>query len=92
MEALIKSGCMDDLPAGGQAGADRGILLANLESMLTYNHEGNKQNENQVSLFGGITKIEAPEFKLQMLPKQLKRKKLLWEKNCWDFIFWTSTR
>jgi DNA polymerase-3 subunit alpha len=73
MEALIKSGCMDEW-------SDRGILLANLESMLTYNHEGSKQNENQVSLFGGITKIEAPEFKLQKATEATQAEKLLWEK------------
>ncbi len=80
MEALIKSGCMDDLPAGRQDGSDRGILLANLEAMLEYNHENGKQNENQVSLFGGTNKISAPEFKLQTAPEATQAEKLLWEK------------
>jgi DNA polymerase-3 subunit alpha len=73
MEAMIKSGCMDDW-------GDRGVFLANLESMLEYNHEGNKQNENQVSLFGGSTEIKAPEFKLQPAKEALPAEKLLWEK------------
>jgi DNA polymerase-3 subunit alpha len=73
MEALIKSGCMDDWN-------DRGILLANCEAMLTYNHENGKQNENQVSLFGGSTAISAPEFKMQDAQKALPAEKLLWEK------------
>jgi DNA polymerase-3 subunit alpha len=73
MEALIKSGCMDEW-------ADRGILLSNLEAMLEYNHETNKQNENQVSLFGGTSAIKAPEFKLQTAKEATQAEKLLWEK------------
>ena len=73
MEALIKSGCMDDW-------VDRGILLANLEAMLEYNHEGSKQNENQTSLFGGSTEIKAPEFKMQAGKEATQAEKLLWEK------------
>ncbi|KKS23488.1 MAG: polymerase III, alpha subunit protein [Candidatus Nomurabacteria bacterium GW2011_GWC2_41_8] len=73
MEALIKSGCMDEW-------ADRGVLLANLEAMLQYNHETNKQNENQVSLFGGASAIKAPEFKMQPAQEATQTEKLLWEK------------
>jgi DNA polymerase-3 subunit alpha len=73
MEALIKSGCMDDW-------SDRGVLLGNLETMLEYNHENGKQNENQVSLFGGATEIKAPEFKLQDAKAATQAEKLLWEK------------
>ncbi len=73
MEALIKSGCMDDW-------SDRGILLTNLEGMLEYNHENSRNNENQVSLFGGSTEIKAPEFKLQEGKIANQAEKLLWEK------------
>ncbi len=73
MEALIKSGCMDEW-------ADRGVLLANLESMLAYNHEANKQNQNQTSLFGGVVGVKAPEFKLQEATGATQKEKLLWEK------------
>jgi DNA polymerase-3 subunit alpha len=73
MEAFIKSGCMDDW-------ADRGILLTNLEAMLEYNHENGKQNENQVSLFGGVNSIKAPEFKMQDAKEATQAEKLLWEK------------
>ncbi len=73
IEALIKSGCMDDWN-------DRGVLLANEEAMLAYNHENGKQNENQVSLFGGATAISAPEFKMQEAPVATQAEKLLWEK------------
>ena len=72
MEALIKSGCMDEW-------ADRGILLVNLESMLAYNHEINKQDANQVSLFGGL-KTEVPSFKLQLGTEATQSEKLFWEK------------
>jgi len=72
MEALIKSGSMDDW-------GDRGVMLANLERMLEYNHEKNKQNENQVSLFGGL-KTDTLSFKLQDAPTATQAEKLLWEK------------
>ena len=73
MEALIKSGCMDDW-------GDRGVLLANLEAMLEYNHETSKQNANQISLFGGTAVIKAPEFKMQSAKESTQAEKLLWEK------------
>ena len=73
MEALIKSGCMDDW-------GDRGVFLANLEGMLSYNHETGKQNENQISLFGGDNSIKTPEFKLQSAKEATQSEKLLWEK------------
>ncbi|MEI7709199.1 MAG: DNA polymerase III subunit alpha [bacterium] len=73
MEALIKSGCMDEW-------ADRGVLLSNLETMLEYNHETSKQNANQVSLFGALPKGMAPSFKLVDGTKATQADKLLWEK------------
>ena len=73
MEALIKSGSMDQW-------ADRGVLLANLESMLEYNHQNSKQNENQISLFGGASAVKAPEFKMQPAQEATQAEKLLWEK------------
>ena len=73
MEALIKSGCMDEW-------SDRGIMLSNLEAMLEYNHETNKQNENQISLFSGKAEIKVPEFKLQNAREATQAEKLLWEK------------
>ena len=73
IDALIKSGCMDEW-------GDRGILLANQEAMIEYNHETSKQNENQVSLFGGSTEVSAPEFKLKPAKEATQAEKLLWEK------------
>ncbi len=73
MEALIKSGSMD-------AFGDRGMLLANMEEMLAYNHELSKQNGNQTSLFGGIPATELPSFRLKEGPKATQAEKLAWEK------------
>ncbi|OGI77721.1 DNA polymerase III subunit alpha [Candidatus Nomurabacteria bacterium RIFCSPHIGHO2_02_FULL_41_18] len=73
MEALIKSGSMDEW-------SDRGIMLGNMEAMLIYNHEVNKQNENQISLFGNSVNIEVPQFKLKDMPMATQAEKLLWEK------------
>ncbi len=73
MEALIKTGCMDQW-------GDRGVLLANMEGMLAYNHEGSKQNQNQISLFGGSNTIKAPEFKMLPAENSSQTEKLIWEK------------
>ena len=72
MEALIKSGCMDEWN-------DRGVLLSNLEDMLAYHKETSTQNANQVSLFGGL-KQTAPSFKLKGGTEATQTEKLLWEK------------
>lgn len=72
MDALIKSGCMDDW-------GDRGIFLSNLEGMLAYNHAQNTQNENQVSLFGGL-KNQISSFTMKDGTKATQAEKLLWEK------------
>ncbi len=71
MEALIKSGCMDEF-------GERGLLLFNLEGMLEYNHESSKQSENQTSLFGELP--QTPTFKLKGAPQASQAEKLLWEK------------
>jgi len=76
MEALIKSGSLDDW-------GDRGVLLFNLEGMLLYNHETSRQNKNQISLFGDLqnkAEIEPSSFKLQDAPPATVAEKLLWEK------------
>ena len=67
MEALIKSGSMDDF-------GERGSLIFNLEDMLFYNKEFGKQSENQNSLFLETSKIKVGELKLKKLHLQLKQK------------------
>jgi DNA polymerase-3 subunit alpha len=73
MEALIKSGSFDEL-------GERGTLLYNLEDMLAYNRENSNQSANQVSLFGGVSEVAIPSFKLKQAPDASQSEKLLWEK------------
>ena len=73
MEALIKSGSMDEF-------AERGQLLFNLEDMLLYNKESSKQASNQVSLFGGNSEVKLSDFKLKEAKDATQAEKLLWEK------------
>jgi DNA polymerase-3 subunit alpha len=73
MEALIKSGSMDEWN-------DRGVFLFNLEDMLAYNKESGNKNENQISLFGGLQQAETLDFKLKNCPPATQAEKLLWEK------------
>ena len=73
MEAMIKSGAMDEL-------GERGSLLFNLEGMLEYNKEVGKQALNQTSLFGGTSLIAMPTFKLKESKDAGQAEKLIWEK------------
>ena len=73
MEALIKSGSMDEW-------GDRGSFLFNLENMLAYNKESNNQNENQISLFDGLAESKILDFNLKDSPPATQAEKLLWEK------------
>ncbi len=73
MEALIKTGAMDEF-------AERGTLLFNLENMLEYNKESGKQSADQGSLFGGISADTLPSFKLKPAEDAAPATKLIWEK------------
>lgn len=48
LEALILSGALDSL------GHDRAILMAGMEAMQNFNKSFRQQNEDQISLFGGL--------------------------------------
>lgn len=72
LEALIKSGAMDEL-------GDRGTLYGNIESMLEYNKEAKKMNAQQDSLFGGMD-IGTAGFKMKETVGITKEEKLMWEK------------
>jgi len=72
MEALIKSGSMDEW-------GDRGVMLANLEDMLAYNKEVNKEDKSQTSLFGDM-KHEVLAFKMKPATEATSAEKLAWEK------------
>lgn len=74
LEALIKTGAMDEL-------GERGAMLANLENILTYNKEKNKTGENQDSLFGLMTDTSTiPTLKLEPAPPATNADMLTWEK------------
>jgi DNA polymerase-3 subunit alpha len=72
LEALIKSGAMDDL-------GERGNLYGNIEGMLEYNKEAKKVNVAQDSLFGGMP-ISSSSFELKEVLEIGKEEKLIWEK------------
>ncbi len=75
LEALIKAGALDSF------GIDRGILLGNIETLLAYNKEQEKQSADQTSLFGMMAdKSSLPTLKLADVPKIDLKEKLAWEK------------
>ncbi len=74
LEALIKSGAMDEL-------GERGSMLANMEDALQYNKETASIATAQNSLFGLMeNKQTLPGLKLKDAPKALQEEKLAWEK------------
>ena len=71
LEALVKCGAMDNF-------GERGVLMANMETLLAYNKE--RQNiGSQESLFGGMeTPVAA--LTLSPAPEMPQTEKLKWEK------------
>ena len=71
VEALAKSGAMDDL-------GERNMIIGNLETLLNFNKEA-KNTASQDSLFGAIGGIKV---KLSLVPQEeaTKKEKLTWEK------------
>ncbi len=69
LEALIKSGSLDEF-------ADRGVLLANLENLLTFNKEIHGKAKNQDSLFGS----SGGSIQMKEAPNATQSEKLGWEK------------
>jgi len=83
LEALIKSGAMDGLPVRGtQTGfGERGQMLANLETLLSYNKEMASAPSNQDSLFGSTSVAdEGSDLTLTEAPPTSQTEKLIWEK------------
>ncbi len=75
LEALIKAGALDSF------GVDRGVLLGNIETLLAYNKEQEKQSVDQSSLFGLMSdKSSLPTLKLAEVPPIDPKEKLAWEK------------
>ncbi|MDO8564482.1 MAG: DNA polymerase III subunit alpha, partial [bacterium] len=74
LEALIKSGALDEL-------GERGTMLANVETLLEYSKEQNKQATNQDSLFGLMADSSSvPALKLKEAAPLSMEEKLAWEK------------
>lgn len=75
LEALIKAGALDSF------GIDRGVLLGNIEILLEYNKEQERQSDDQSSLFGLMTdKSSLPVLRLADVPTIDPKQKLAWEK------------
>jgi len=74
LEALTKGGAMDGF-------GERGMILQNMDSALSFNKELSKENGAQTSLFGLLPdKNTAPDFKLKDFPPATLTEKLAWEK------------
>ena len=74
IEALIKSGAMDEF-------GERGIMLANVENLLAYNKEKSRAPDNQESLFGATSvSQDGSDLHLTPAPPATQSEKLIWEK------------
>ncbi len=74
LEALVKSGAMDEL-------GERNQLLENMEDALGYNKESARSAQNQNSLFAMMQDVSSvPTLKLKGAPSASQQDKLLWEK------------
>ncbi len=75
LESLIKVGGMDCF------GEDRGVLMANVDLMLDYNKESEKNHSDQTSLFGMMADHSSvPTLRLNPAALADMREKLTWEK------------
>jgi len=74
LEAMARAGVLDSL-------AERNSLLANMDKLLSFIQEMNKnQNGNQNSLFDLTPEISAARLRLEKVEPLDKRQKLVWEK------------
>jgi len=74
IEALILTGALDSL-------GERGELHANIDLLLLYNKDTNREKENgQVNLFGSSAAGNAPSLRLKTAPPAKMEDKLKWEK------------
>ncbi len=71
LEALIQAGAMDEF-------GERGQLLANIESLLSFHREHMKAPSDQGSLFGAVTKSN--DIRLDAAAPATMDQKLIWEK------------
>ncbi|MFA5050544.1 MAG: DNA polymerase III subunit alpha [Patescibacteria group bacterium] len=74
MESLIKSGAMDYF-------GERGQLLGNVENILEFAKQNQKDKENgQSNLFGATSVGQTMGLKLHQVPPTEHQQKLLWER------------
>ena len=73
-ESLVKCGALDMF-------GERNTLLFNMENLLTYARDKQKNNNlGQISLFGGSTEISLPPLRLVETTPASNPEKLMWEK------------
>ncbi len=75
LEALIKSGAMDEF-------GERGQMIANMERLLAYAKESGNTHSDQTSLFGGSSANtgDFDDLKLDLSEPATQTDKLAWEK------------
>lgn len=73
LEALIQSGALDSF-------GERGVLLGNLDTLLSHHKHSLTRDETQHSLFDGAA-MPAPALRLADAPPAPKIQKLAWEKD-----------
>ncbi len=74
VESLIRCGAVDEF-------GDRNVLLVNMENLLSYAREKQKQSSmGQVSLFGNTDKADLPPLRLSPAEPAKSWEKLIWEK------------
>ena len=74
VESLIKCGALDMF-------GDRNVLLVNMENLLSYAKDKQKQSSmGQVSLFGSNDTADLPPFRLSSAELAKPWEKLIWEK------------
>lgn len=75
LESLIKSGALDNF-------GERGKMLSNIDTLLSYHKEEQKKSAAQDSLFGAsIGKDAIPSLRLAEAPEATLKEKLAWEKD-----------
>ena len=75
LESLIKSGALDCFHE------DRGVMLSNIDLLLDYNKESDKNHRDQNSLFGSMSDHPSvPTLRLSPAPQAEMHDKLTWEK------------
>jgi DNA polymerase-3 subunit alpha len=75
LESLIKCGALDKF-------GERNLLLANLDALLSYAREKQKNSSmGQISLFGDSTEVSLPPLRLIPMEPVKVWDKLMWEKD-----------